>query len=556
MEDKQAIKDFMNRVSGTLESERSEYVTYLKMSLYDFIRNSNSSNASNVYSYYMGMYRLSDQIGGPLTDLIDVMHNYEVNASSLTDKHRDHYIHSVNVFILGIQMYECNSSIRKAFHDTYGLGTFDTLDQCFLFIWGNAALFHDIGYPIEIASAQAKRFLRTVSSVCGFGKQTRVGLQIDPLADIISFNNYAWDGENNLISILTQGVQGNIEGPHDKISRLVSGYPQKMFDERYIDHGFFSAIIMLRSYAQSMQASGKTRDRFDHEVVVAASAILMHNLYPYNLANDDDFGPLKLGEHPAGFLLMLCDTLQEWNRKGYGATNKNLSYPEYSGIYIDDDTLRINYVSKLTHLPQKFSDDKKAEILDSLDVISIFTDHFDITCSYDSVATDLEKDIEYHGRNGLPRPMLSAITEIAMAIHEDYNRNRLKEFPGKPLEYPTWDSLPQDLKYSNMCQALDYENKLGAIGYYIGSEGESVTSFTLEEVEMMAILEHDRWVTERVTNGWVYGRNKDVSKRMSPYIAPWESIPEKIREYDREAVRNIIRILDMIGLKVIRIVSV
>lgn len=552
MEDRDTIRRFMNRISVTLEGESSEYIIYLKRSLCDFISNSNPTNASNVYSYYMGLYRLSDQSGDPLTDMIDVMHNYEMNASVLTDKHRDHYVHSVNVFILGIRMYEYNSTIREAFNDTYGPGTFDTLDQCFLFIWGNAALFHDIGYPIEIAAAQAKRFVRTIVSVGGSGKQTKVGLQIDPLASLLFFNNQTWGGENDLINILIKGVQRNIKGPSEKISDIISGYPQKMFDERYVDHGFFSAIILLRSYAQSMQAAGKSRKRFDLEVVAAASAILMHNMYPYNLAKDGDFGPLKLEDHPVGFLLMLSDILQEWDRKGYGVTNRNFNYPEYSSILIDNDVLRINYISKQSRMSQKFSDDKKREIMDSLDIFSVFRNRFDITCSCDSTADNLEANIEYYSRNNLLRPMLSSITEIATAIHNDYNRNRLREFPDKPLDYPTWDSLPQDLRYSNMCQALDYGNKLEAIGCHISSEGEAVTSFTLDEIEKMAILEHERWVNERETNGWVYGRNKDVSKRMSPYIAPWEMIPEEIREYDREAVKNIINILNIVGLKVVR----
>ena len=552
MEPRQIIKQFMNRVAKTMDGESSEYVMYLKRSLYDFISDNNPTNASNVYSYYMGIYRLSDTAGGPLTDLIDVMHNYETNASVLTYKHRDHYIHSINVFILGIQMYECNSSVRSAFNNIYGSGTFETPDQCFLYVWGNAALFHDIGYPIEIASAQAKKFLREIGSVCGPDKDMQVGLQIDPLENILTFDNSKWGGENSIINLMIEGVQRNLLERSKTASDLISQYPEQMFKGRYVDHGFFSAVILLRSYAQSMQAAGRTRDRFDNEVVTVASAILMHNLYPYNLAKDGSFGPLKISYHPAGYLLMLCDILQEWNRRGYGATNKNLKYPEHSGILIDDDTLRINYVSKSTRLPQKFADEKKTEVHEALDISDVFAESFDITCSCDSAADILEMDIAYHGRNDLPRPMLSSITKIAIAIHEEYNRNRLREFPDRPLEYPTWESLPQDLRYSNMCQALDYANKLDSIGYYIGLEGEEVTEFTEEEIEEMAVMEHERWKNERETNGWVYGKTKDVSKRISPYIAPWELIPEEIREYDREAVRSIIPILGLVGLKVIR----
>ncbi len=68
----------------------------------------------------------------------------------------------------------------------------------------------------------------------------------------------------------------------------------------------------------------------------------------------------------------------------------------------------------------------------------------------------------------------------------------------------------------------------------------------------MAIMEHNRWVNERITNGWAYGERKDVSHRISPYIAPWDDIPEEIKEYDRETVRNMIPIIEKSNLKVIK----
>ena len=73
---------------------------------------------------------------------------------------------------------------------------------------------------------------------------------------------------------------------------------------------------------------------------------------------------------------------------------------------------------------------------------------------------------------------------------------------------------------------------------------------TSEVLESLSILEHDRWVTERKASGWVYGETKDSANRISPYIAPWGAIPESIKEYDREAVRNMIPILSGLGIKV------
>lgn len=143
--------------------------------------------------------------------------------------------------------------------------------------------------------------------------------------------------------------------------------------------------------------------------------------------------------------------------------------------------------------------------------------------------------------------------DLAKEIHQEYNRNRLREFPDRPLEYPTWECLPADMRYSNIRQAQKIPEKLSAIGCYISAEGDDpVLEFTEDEVETMAILEHEHWVDERESNGWAYGPVKDVENRLSPYIAPWEQLPEFIKEYDREPSRNIIPLLEKIGLHVFR----
>ncbi|MBQ8643462.1 MAG: hypothetical protein IJ469_02235 [Candidatus Methanomethylophilaceae archaeon] len=152
----------------------------------------------------------------------------------------------------------------------------------------------------------------------------------------------------------------------------------------------------------------------------------------------------------------------------------------------------------------------------------------------------------------IPEPMINNILKIAKMIHEDYNRNRLKECPDKSLEYPNWEDLPPDLKYSNIRQAQKIPEKLALIDCYIGEGSDVITSFTEEEVEIMSIKEHDLWVEERESNGWVYAPVKNVDRKESPYIAPWEQIPDSIKEYDRESTRNIINLVNLIGLNVCR----
>ena len=51
----------------------------------------------------------------PFIDLLDMLRAYEERAATLIEKQRDHYIHSVNVFILGLCIYSQNKNYRLSF---------------------------------------------------------------------------------------------------------------------------------------------------------------------------------------------------------------------------------------------------------------------------------------------------------------------------------------------------------------------------------------------------------------------------------------------------------
>ena len=40
-------------------------------------------------------------------------------------------------------------------------------------------------------------------------------------------------------------------------------------------------------------------------------------------------------------------------------------------------------------------------------------------------------------------------------------------------------------------------------------------------------------------------------KKTSPYLVPYKRLPESVKEYDREPVRNIPRLLQVIGLAIV-----
>ncbi len=129
---------------------------------------------------------------------------------------------------------------------------------------------------------------------------------------------------------------------------------------------------------------------------------------------------------------------------------------------------------------------------------------------------------------------------------------------GREPEYPSFDAQPELLKESNLDQARDIPAKVRALGYRIEhasdvAEGEErVSAFEPEEIEMLARMEHKRWVNERLRHGWIFGAERDDERRTHPDLVPFDELTEASREYDRQAVAQIPRMLAAMGLIICR----
>ena len=148
----------------------------------------------------------------------------------------------------------------------------------------------------------------------------------------------------------------------------------------------------------------------------------------------------------------------------------------------------------------------------------------------------------------------NVLEKMAKTIHDNYNKTQLERNPYTWPSYPTWESLPDTLKNSNIRQAKGVFEKLQVSGYIWSNEDlpgfEEIADFSDDEIEPLSKLEHDRWVEERIESGWKYGHIKDVDLMISPYIAPYDDIPDEIKEYDRDAVRNVFPLIHSLGMKV------
>lgn len=146
--------------------------------------------------------------------------------------------------------------------------------------------------------------------------------------------------------------------------------------------------------------------------------------------------------------------------------------------------------------------------------------------------------------------------QLAKTIHETYcafvtSRGDTAE---NNDSVKPWDGLPEYLKDSNRQQAWEIGRKLALIGLSAvparGTNGD--TTLTDEQVEMLAKVEHLRWMSERTAKGWRRGSVRDDAQKLHPDLIDWSYLSEDSREKDRSAVRAIPAHLAKAGLEIVR----
>jgi hypothetical protein len=148
----------------------------------------------------------------------------------------------------------------------------------------------------------------------------------------------------------------------------------------------------------------------------------------------------------------------------------------------------------------------------------------------------------------------SARELLAKAIHEKYRRGQKGRRNESDPAMLRWEDLSEDLKESNRQQADQIPEKLHAIGYGFAPAkgGNAVVEFTPGQVELLAEMEHDRFVAERLRAHWTRGP-RDPEKKQSPHLVRWNELDEEIKQIDRAAMQAIPELMAEAGFEVYRL---
>ncbi|MFQ5642413.1 MAG: RyR domain-containing protein [Thiogranum sp.] len=145
---------------------------------------------------------------------------------------------------------------------------------------------------------------------------------------------------------------------------------------------------------------------------------------------------------------------------------------------------------------------------------------------------------------------------LARAIHAAYveKERRQGRTEKDNASMTPWDDLPETLRNSSRRQADDIGVKLKTAGCDIKPLSDwnaPLFRFSDNDVERLAEMEHARWNRERFRDGWIYAAGeKNVENKTSPWLVDWAELPEEIREYDRNTVRELPAFLARAGFEV------
>ncbi len=502
-----------------------------------------SGTAEDAYTVYYAWLEMFMGEYGQSQKMVELLSEFESNASSLLMKHRDHYSHSVYVFALGLALYETNDALRGVFNRAYDFHEETDNHRAaafFLEYWGLTALFHDIGYPFEIPFEQVLAYFEVDQQKRGAGSMY---ISYNDLGRLTTIDENArkrlldlYDRSfHSVTDLLAFGIAERLGAPYQVteayLAHTIESKPTHPEQFGYfMDHAFFSAA---RLYQELVGVLGA--EKLEKAHVDALTAIMLHNsLYKFAVAfykSKDPAKkkpPLKAEYHPLAYLLMLCDELQCWDRTAYGRNSRTELHPmaadfdfsdgKIQAVYYYDveekekitvqnekyaawvtagcagDPPRLKAYSDMAGKEQRF----KADIVDIVDLSGIpFT-----------VDTALKKVDRASKHTYLSVSSFLHTYDFAVAVNGRYRYQGKENTVSTATLEKEFDSMSLEYKLSNINQVKSFARYLDKLDCFYTDrpvDYNILNRFTATQIEVFAPLEHERWVREHKTMGWHHG---------------------------------------------------
>lgn len=531
----------------------------LERELENFIDSGTAEDAYTVYYCFLEMF-----VGkyGASHSMIELLSEFESNASSLLMKHRDHYSHSVYVFTLGLAIYETNAEYRRIFREFYKdvleFGGDETEESkaartaCFfLEYWGLASLFHDIGYPFEIPFEQVMAYFEVDKKDRGPGAIYLAYHDVGALTKLSDeakkrFKEIYGVNFESTDELLAFDITNKLGEAYDfnydyMLNKLISkpGEPQK--NGYFMDHAYFSSA---RLCSELFETIGKNQgpDKITKAHVDVLSAIMLHNslfkfaISYYKEADDIRKPELKAELHPLAYMLMICDELQCWDRTAYGRNSRKELHPmaaafDFSNSSIDAvyfydaeeapkiDEFRIKYDKWEKEAKKAIKAGKKPEKAPRLKAYSdmnekekIFTSEIEHIVDTSIMPLTVIPSVRRADRSAkhtyLSDSNFLHLYDFAVSLNGRYSHQGEEEKIKTEQLEKEFDEMSLEYKLSNIHQARSFDQYLNVISSFYTDKPvdfDMLTGFDQSELDIIAPMEHERWVLEHISMAWTAG---------------------------------------------------
>lgn len=551
------------------QHNKSNELRILQHTLESFLETGSKEDAFVVYYCFCEIYNVFGVGYDNTKRLLELLSDHEYHSGELLSKHRDHYSHSVYVFALGLAIFAHNQKFQNTYSTFYGLREEDNYYE-YLRYWGLTSLFHDIGYPFQLAHEQIKSYCwelwgdNTSNPYISYGNLDAFIAIEEKERPAITNSDYLPSDIKNINDILAYAVNMRLGYSREEIVQLL--YSRVIKQPNFMDHGYFSSVLLLKQ----LLSSGISY--INEPMIDVLSAILLHNNFnKYDAPNNH---PIAMREHPLAYMMILCDELQNWDRCAYGKISKKDPIAYDIRLNITDNKIYANYLfDKLTILDSSdiIRNNKSYEEISSgkfaAQIVggNIKTKNYIgfINSDIDIVAKAEEKPKIKKVANSFSNSNLVNFYDFAVAIHASYIDLCNESIPSLNMIF---SQLPLEFKISNIQLAKSYSKKLAMINcFYSDKELDFPIVDSFEENEnghkdneVLNILsreEHVRWVREKIKMGWKYGQfgvdyysiSERNHKKIHNCLTPYELLKEEDKIKDRNAIKNIIPMLKKMG---------
>jgi hypothetical protein len=261
-------------------------------------------------------------------------------------RYRDHFIHQFQVFLSGIPIInKHHDSIVESYTTIFGNDSKINID----FSWLLAATFHDIGYLVQQFDEWLNSFFKEFLEI----SEIPINLDFGKLFLIRNFQEYMDKLTSLYMSIYCDNNDGvwTYTGKHQVDNEFRKMISSKVISDR--NHGLISALILLDRIENSKVVQGLDNYKdgtFTSSIMPSALSISLHD---DEIFLNKKIKQIEFSKDPLSFILIYCDTIQEWGRPISYLSSGSIEYaPNLTDFTITENTvsstLTYNKIKEIT----------------------------------------------------------------------------------------------------------------------------------------------------------------------------------------------------------------